>query len=363
MIISRKIQQFIKLRSFIRATVIVLAALMLLLGCARSKMTIGVMVPLSGDAAAYGTSVQKGVQLAMETLNVKNVEVVFEDSVCDPKQANNAATKLITIDNVVAIIGELCSSATLAAAPIAEANGVVLLSPASTSPDITDAGDFIFRDVPSDAKQGVFAANLVYNDGNTSVAILFPNEDYGKGFSGVMDEAFTSLGGTTILESFNRGETDVRSQLTKIKRANPDAIFLISNSPDAASAAIRQIKELALTAKLYGSEGLKSDAIAQTPGAEGLIISSVSAGTPDFMARHEQKFGEVPGPFSAQGYDAFESIARAIEAGAKDANGIKNELYTLSFEGVSGTIDYDENGDISGGYELFIVQNGQFVPY
>ncbi len=329
-----------------------------------ANIKIGVMLPLTGDAASYGLGAQKGIDLAFEEAGLENVELIVEDSGCEGKNARSAAEKLVSVDGVVATIGELCSSATIAAAPTFESGEVVLISPASTSPKISESGDFIFRSIPSDALQGVFAAGVVYNAGLRNLAVLYPNEDYGVGFSEVLEGEFKSIGGNVVAsESFERGTTDVRAQLTKIRSAKPDVLFVISNSPDAAVAALRQIKELGLKVKLYGSEGLKSDEIAAAPGAEGLIISSVSVGNDDFIQRHRDRYGEAPGPFAAQGYDAFLSLAAAIKSGASTGAEIRDYLYMLNLEGVSGVIDFDENGDISGNYDLYRSEGGSFVPF
>lgn len=336
--------------------------ILLIAGCGSSKKNkIGVMLPTSGDVAEYGKGALGGVELAHKLINMDNIELVLEDSQCDGKAAVNSINKLISVENVVAIIGELCSSATLAAAPVAEENHVVLISPASTSPKITEAGDYIFRTIPTDARQGVFAAELISDEGYDKLATLYPNEDYGKGFSEVIEKSFIEMGGKVVRsESFERGSTDVRSQLTKIKRSNPDVLFLISNSPDAAIAALRQIKELGITAALYGSEGLKADSIAQADGAEGLVITSVNPGSTEFSDNHNAEFGRDPGPFAAQGYDAYMALAKAIEDGATTGEEIKNKLYEISFTGVTGEVEFDENGDVGGSYDIYKVIDGQF---
>lgn len=328
------------------------------------KIKIGFIGPLTGDAASYGESIKRGVKLAQREMALENLELIFEDSKCDPKEAVNAINKLINVDKVVAVIGEACSGATLAAAPIAEKNEVVLISPASTSPKITTAGDYIFRVVPSDALQGDFGANLVFQKGYRKLAILYSNEEYGVGFEKVLRESFEKLGGKVVKsESFERGAVDLRTQITKIKIVEPEAIYIISNSPDSAVSALRQIKELGLKAALFGSEGLKSQDILDgaQEAAEGLIVTSVSSGTSDFVTLHQEVYNLEPGPFAAQGYDAFKALALAIEQGAKSGKEIKNLLYTLTFAGASGFIAFDENGDVAGNYDVFLVKNNQFL--
>ncbi len=327
-----------------------------------ADLKVGIMLPLTGDAAPYGIGAKKGAELAFEKLKVPGVKLVVEDSGCDGRTAINAINKLINVEKVVAIVGELCSSATLAVAPVAEQKKVVLISPASTSPDITDAGDYIFRTVPTDARQGVFAADLLRREGIKNLAVLYPNEDYGKGFSGVLEKSFKEKGGRVVAsESFERGSTDLRTQLTKIRARRPDAVFLISNSPNSAIEALRQMRELRVNVKLFGSEGLKSKEIAQARGADGLIITSVSPGSKQFADEHKRFFNEEAGPFSAQAYDAYESIARAIKGGAKTGEQIKNALYKLSFNGATGRVKFDRKGDVSGSYDIYVVRNKEFV--
>lgn len=358
-----------------KAIVVLSVALLLLTAFCVSKapekaeeavvtVKVGVIAPLTGDAASYGIGVKKGIELAKKDLKADNIELIFEDTKCDGKEAATAINKLISVDKVVATIGELCSGATLAAAPIAEQNKVVLISPASTSPKITTAGDYIFRTVPSDALQGAFGAKLVYDKGYRKLAVLYSNEEYGLGFNNVLMENFPKLGGSVVAsEAFERGATDLRAQLTKIKAANPDAIYIISNSPDAAVAALKQIKELGINAAIFGSEGLKSEDIVSgaAEAAEGLVVTSVSAGSENFINRHRDVYGEDPGPFAAQGYDALKAIYLAVKKGAKTGEEIKNALYELSFDGASGHIDFDENGDVSGNYDVYVVENGKFV--
>jgi branched-chain amino acid transport system substrate-binding protein len=321
---------------------------------------IGWMGPLTGDAASYGESIKRGVELANKDSGLKNIKITYEDSKCEGKEAVNAINKLISVDRVEAIIGEVCSGATLAAAPIAGENNVVLISSSSTSPELSNSGSYIFRTVPSDALQGAFGAELVYERGYEKLAVLFSNEEYGVGFNKVLEDSFK--GEVVSSEAFERGSTDLRSQLTKIKNAKPDAIYIISNSPDSAVAALQQIREIGLKVGIFGSEGLKSpDTLEAGSGAEGLIITSVSTGSEEFIQKHIDMFGEEPGPFASQAYDAFTALALTIKKGASTGEEIRDELKDISFEGESGKIEFDSNGDISGNYNVEQVVTGKFV--
>ncbi len=327
-------------------------------------VVIGVMAPLSGDAASYGLSILKGAQLAVKEANLPNVKLVVEDSKCEAKEAVTVINKLISVDGVQAIIGEVCSGATLAAAPIAEQHNVVMISASSTSPEISKQ-KWVFRTVPSDALQGAFGARLVKERGFSRLAVLYPNEDYGVGFNAVLEEEFPKQQGKVVAsEAFDRGTVDLRTQLTKIKAAKPDAIYLISNSPDSAVAALKQIKEMGINAAVFGSEGLKSDDILTGAGnaAEGMILTSVSGGTIGFITKHQAQYNSEPGPFAAQGYDAYKALALAIQQGARTGPEIREKLLQLQFTGASGAIDFDDNGDVSGNYDTLVVREGKFMP-
>lgn len=328
------------------------------------SVKVGLMLPLSGDAASYGTSVQRGVELALQEMEADHIELVTQDSRCEAKEAVNAVNQLVNSEQVVAIIGELCSGATLAAAPVAEEAAVVMVSPASTAPTVTEAGDFVFRTIASDARQGDFAARYVAEQGLSKLAVIAINDDYGQGFDSVLRDVFPQVGGEVVAsEFFQKGDADMRTQLTKIKAANPDSLYIISNSPDAAVAILRQVKELDVDVAVYGSEGLKSDDIlaGAKEAAEGLRVSVPTEASQAFADAHMEAYGEAPGPFSAQAYDAITAISNAVKDGAASGEAIRDALYDMTFDGVTGSIDFDENGDVAGEYEVLEVKDGAFA--
>ncbi len=355
------------------SSVLLLLFALLLAGCSakqetkqtqNQKIKVGVMLPLSGDAASYGVSVQKGIELAKKDLKNDNVELVYEDSKCNAKDAVAAMTKLATVDGVKAVIGEVCSSATLPAAPIANQYEVVLISPSATSPKLTDAGDYIFRVVPSDALQGDFAANLISKKGFKKLAVLHTNEDYGLGFATVLQDSFKKLGGEVAsVQKMNSGETDLRTQLLKIKESNPDAISIASNSPDSSAAALKQIKELGIKAQIFGSEALYGQTIidAAKDAAEGLTVTSVTSGTTDFAAKFKAEYKTDVTPFSAQGYDCMTAVGLAIQQGALSGKEIKDKLYATEFTGATGKVKFESSGDVPGNYDIYTVVNGKWV--
>lgn len=330
---------------------------------AGAKIKIGAMMPLSGDAAAYGEAVKKGIELARKELKADNIEVIYEDSKCSPQDAANAINKLKT-DKVIAIVGEVCSSATMAAAPIANSAMIPMVAPSATSPKLTEAGDYVFRVVPSDLYQGTFGADLMAKTGHKNLAIIYSNEDYGLGLNTVITDKFTQAGGKVVAsEAVNSGSTDVRTQISKIKNLKPDAIFLGTNSPDSGVAVLKQLKELGLNVPIYASESMNSQTVLDGAknAAEGITVMSVTLGSDSFKERHEKEYGKGPDVFAAQGYDAFVAIKNAIDSGAKTGEAVKTALYKVEFDGVTGHVKFDANGDVGGEYTVFKVVGGKFV--
>src|SRR3989338_266462 len=173
----------------------------------QASYKIGVMLPLTGDGAAYGLPIQKALKIAFDEINAKGgvngakLDPIYEDSKCNPKDGNAAAQKLINVDKVKVIIGGACSGETLGASPLTESNKVILISPSATSPDVTNAGDFVFRVAPSDAYAGTVAAEYAYNELNArKAAIIAETTDYTQGLARVFREQFTKLGGELVAD-------------------------------------------------------------------------------------------------------------------------------------------------------------------
>lgn len=323
---------------------------------------IGVIVPLTGEDANYGMSIKKGVELAKKELKLDNIELVYEDSKCEEETAVNSVKDIISSHDVNAIIGDLCSKATLAEALITNQNDVVLISPASTSSEITNAGDYLFRTIPSDIFKGKFwAENIYYRYGKRNLAIIYSKDS--MEFNRILNDSFENLGGKVVASRIFENNTDLKIQLTKIKNNNPDSIYIATNSPDSAVETLKQIKELKLNAAVFGSEKLKDQYVLDNAknAANGLIVITANSGTSEFTDKYKQEYGEEPGLFASQGYDALYALSIALKQGAQTGEEIKDSLYDVSFEGVSGRIDFDENGDVAGNYEIFRVKNGEFV--
>ncbi|HSX35984.1 MAG TPA: branched-chain amino acid ABC transporter substrate-binding protein [Patescibacteria group bacterium] len=330
------------------------------------SVKIGFMVPLSGDYTNGGLSAQQGFDLAKKTLHNENitVEVIKKSTNCDAASGAKAMNELVA-EGVVAVVGELCSGGTLAAAPIANAHHIPIISMSATNPTISTAGDYVFRTVPSDALQADFVADYFYNKVKLhKIAILHTDETYATGLNDGVAAAFKKLGGDVVASvSLVKGTTDVTAALQQIQAANPDAIYMPTSSMDSAVAIVVKKKTLGMTMPLLGSESNKdrtliSDAAAS---AEGVLVVGVNDGTPAYYEQVQAADKVDPLIYSAQTYDAYTAIFKALEGGASTGEGIKSALYKENFAGVSGTIKFDANGDVAGNYNIYKVVDGKFV--
>ncbi len=341
--------------------------------------TIGAILPLTGDVASYGIAVKEGIDLALDEVNNaggisgQTVTIIYEDDGGDPKSGVSSALKLISVDKVNAIIGAVPSSVTLAIAPIAEKSGIVLLSPASSSPKITTAGDFIFRNYPSDELEGRLVADFTYHHNFKSAAVVTIKNDYGQGLKTIFNDRFSHLGGLILHdEDYSEGEQDFRSLLTKIKKANPDCIFIVGYGIELGTM-VKQGRELGLTQQFFSTVNFYDTQSIESGGSavDGVIFSSpvfdpnsIDPTIRNFVDSFKIRFNHIPDVWSAHGFDALNLLVFAMRENGISRSDIKDGLYSISaFPGVSGTTSFDENGDVLKEARFLTVKEGQFVPY
>jgi len=331
-----------------------------------TKYKVGLLLPFSGDSNSAGFSALHAVQLAQKQLNATNIEFVQADSKCDPTAAPSAMQSLAD-QKVVAVIGESCSGASLKALPIANKYKIPMVSPSATSPDLSIPNDYFFRVVPPDGFQGTATALTMYSKGIRKVAFLYSDEAYGNGLTQVFKTEFTKLGGTIVAdESVDQNAIDMNAQAKAIAASHPDAVYVVQVNNAPSVAALKQLHAAGVTATVYGSDALYSQDIVNDAqdAAEGLIVTSFPAGTKDFKQAFANANQTTDNYAAAQAYDAFWAISLALQKGATTGEAIKNQFATLSFQGVSGHIQFDKNGEISDPsykYDLLEVKNGQFT--
>ncbi|MBN7773995.1 ABC transporter substrate-binding protein [Clostridium aminobutyricum] len=351
-------------------------------GANQSKNTtikIGLAAPISGAEAQYGEAFKKGAELAVQQLNDsggidgKKIEIVTLDDKGDSNEAVNVANKFASDNSIVGIIGHFNSSATLAAAPIYNKNKVVTVSPSSSSPNVTDAGDYIFRVITTDAFQADYLAKWSKEEGHNKVAIIYEQTDFGLGLSDVYSKAAKENNIEIVAnETYVAGQTkDFSTIVTKIKGKQPDAIFIGGVANDAALV-IQQAKKLGVTSQFIGVDSLYSDALIQLGGSAVEDVKLVGFFHPggtneqanDFLAAYENAYNKKPDTYAAYAYDATSVLIEAIKQNGADREDIKKYLSTLqNFKGATGTISFDENGDVLTEPQKLIVSEGQFLTY
>lgn len=336
----------------------------------QNPISIGFLSPLTGPAASVGQSTRLAAEIAVEKINQEGgidgqqIKLIIEDSKCDPKESTTAATKLMNVDQVVAIIGDLCSSGTLALAPIAEQNKTIVISHGSTNQKISESGDYIFRDVPSDAYQGIFIADYAYKTlGKRKAAVFHTQEEYAQGISTAFSEAFKKLGGEIVFsESASKDQKDFRVQLQKIKSLNPDMLYT-PLFPSNAIPFYKQAKEFDVTAQIVSTDVMEDATILgeAKDAAEGIIYTTPYQPDQSVLEKKmKQKDPEAMVVFGTpQAYDAVKLLADVIDKVGTDSEKIKNELYNISYDGLSGKIEFDKKGDLrEANYSVIEIKNG-----
>jgi branched-chain amino acid transport system substrate-binding protein len=322
---------------------------------------IGEFGSLTGTTATFGISTMNGIDMAIDEVNQnggllgKTVRVIVEDDQGRPEEAQTVVTKLITSNRVVAILGEVASSRTLAAAPVAQQHGIPMISPSSTNPAVTEVGDFIFRVCFIDPFQGLVMAKFAAQSLQlTDVAVLRDiKNDYSVGLADVFVDNFVALGGTIVAdEGYSEGDTDFSAQLTSIRARKPQAIFVPGYYTEVGLIA-RQAKSLGIEAPLLGGDGWDSPSLIEIGGAalEGSYFSnhySVDDPSPaiqKFVSDYRARYGQTPDALAGLGYDAAQILFDAIRrADSTNPTAIRDALAeTSNFAGVTGVTTLDEN--------------------
>jgi branched-chain amino acid transport system substrate-binding protein len=330
---------------------------------AQETIKIGEFGSLTGDNASFGISQNNGVQMAVEEINAgggvlgKKIDLTVEDNMTKQGETTTITRKLISQDHVVAIIGEVASSKTLEAAPIAQAAKIPLLATAATNPKVTQTGDYIFRVCFTDDFQAVVIARFVLEKlKEKNIAFMTDvKQDYSVGLTNIAKDYFSKNGGNVVKEqSYSSGDKDFRAQLTDIKSANPDVIIITGYYPEASLIA-KQARQFGIKATLVGGDGWDGSSLIPVGGKaiEGAYFSnhfSTEDNSPlvqDFVKKYKAKYNAVPDAFAALGYDAAKLLADAIKrAGSTDSEKIRAAIQdTEGFPGVSGkiTIGKDRN--------------------
>ena len=341
-----------------------------------NTIKIGFIGPLTGDAATYGEPFQKTIELAVSQINAaggvngKQIDMIYEDDQCTGVSAASAVQKLANIDGVQAIIGSECSSAVLAAVPVAAQAKVVIFNPGASSPKLTGISLYEARDYPSDAAQGQTTADIAYHkEGYRTIAFIQEQTDYAQGIYDAFSKAFTGYGGTVINESFPSDATDFRSILTDLKAKRPDALFIDTQASPATNRIMEQLAQLGWNPPLIlndttmgDPETLKTYA-SQFQGAIGaeFIPDASDTDYQAFVQAYQQQYGEAPmyQNYMVCAYDMMHLLVQGITAVGYNGTALANWIRTVhDWKGASGVLSIGQDGDRIGGFTAEIIKNG-----
>lgn len=343
-----------------------LFAAMALAGAASYSMAadtikIAMAGPVTGAVAQYGEMQFVGAKMAIEQINKAGgvngaqLEGVVYDDACDPKQAVAVANKIVN-DEIKFVIGHLCSSSTQPASDIYEDEGILMISPASTSPDITARGyQLVFRTIGLDSLQGPTAGNFIADHIKPkTVAVLHDKQQYGEGIATAVKQTLESKGTKVALfEGLNAGDKDFSTIIAKIKQAGVDFVYYGGYHPEL-GLLLRQTKEKGLNVRYMGPEGVGNKEISAIagPASEGLLVTLPKSFDQDpknqaLVAAFKAKNEDPSGPFVFPAYAAVQVIADGIKkAGGTDTAKVAEALRANSFETPTGSLAFDAKGDL-----------------
>ena len=339
---------------------------------------IGEYASITGKEASLGQSSHNGTMMAIDDLNAaggvlgRPLLLITEDTQSKPGESATAAKKLISRDKVVALLGEVASSRSLEAAPVAQLAKVPMISPASTNPKVTETGNYIFRTCFIDPFQGPVMAKFAQEKLRAKrVALIVSNSSaYSIGLAKFFREAFTANGGTIVLEQkYAEGDKDFKAQLTAIKAAGVDAVFNPGYYNEGALIVL-QARDLGLTLPIFGADSWEAEALIELGGKaiEGAYLCShyspadPSPRVQNFVQAYKKRFGSTPDSNASLGYDSVLVLVDAIKrAGSTDRAKIRDALAaTKNFAAVTGKITIDAQRNASKNAVIIQVRNGKF---
>ena len=352
-------------------------------GAMAENIRIGVASPFTGDLASYGDNIKAGVNLKLKEINDaggingQKVELVWGDDLCAPKDAGTVASKFASDKSIVAVIGHLCSSATLAAMPIYVRAGLAAISPTSTNPTIGDVGKgWFFRNCYTDDFQGKYLATYVVPKllGKNSVAIFYENNDYAIGLKDAFIAGAKSAGvKVTGAEAYVAKTTDFTPQLTKLLLDKPDTIFLCGYHPEGALIA-GQARKLGFNGPLFGADGLDNEDYIKLGGKATdntyltvpFLASSAGPEGKAFAKQFKDAYDREVDWMSANAYDCLGILAQVIAKTGPDRKKIRDGLAAINseangYKGITGLTYFDKKGDCAKPAFIKMVKDGKFV--
>ena len=366
---------------------LVTAASLALVGCGSSgggssddkTLTLAVVGPLTGENAAFGTNLVRGTQLAVDEINStggaggKTFAIKKFDDKCNPTEAANVASRIVSDRSIFAVVGHVCSSSTLAALPIYKRAKLTVVSASSTAPDVTKQGYANFsRTIPSDATQGAQLVEFAVKAMNKKkIAFVYPSDDFGQGLNAAAQPQVAKAGGTLVGDvTYTPSNTrDFTPQLTKLSAGKPDVIVMLGYYNDMGTM-VSQLDRAGLTGvTLLGCAGIAQPDYAKLAGKAGNgteIISYYDPANPlpanqTFVQRFRDKYGDQPNEQAAYGYEVPFIYKAAVEAGATKDN-VGQKVRAVTYDGPTGSTKFADTGDVVGkSGVVVVVKDGNLV--
>ncbi len=336
---------------------------------------VGVISYITGPGAAYGEAITNGFKLALEEINEKgevNIQLVTEDSAGKQEQALSAAQKLMSDDNIVALLGPTLSTEMNVVGPEADLNGIPIIGTSTTAEGIPQIGDYVFRNsIPEALAIPASIGKAVEKFDAKKVAILYGNDDvFTKSGFDTMKSTAEKMGLEILtIETFQKGQSDYNAQLTKIKGLNPDLI-LCSALYNEGAVIMDQARKMGLDAPFVGGNGFNSPQVIEIAGdaSDGLIVATPWFGekedpqVQEFNQKYEAAYNMKPDQFAAQAYDALYILAEALKnAGEADRDKLRDALAEIKdLDGILGNFSFDKDGDVVMDPTVLIIKDGKF---
>jgi branched-chain amino acid transport system substrate-binding protein len=338
-------------------------------------ITIGALLPLTGNSASIGERVKQGVDLALEEVNRSGnkLRVVYEDDKGETASAITAARKLIHQDHARILIGPLKSDPLLAVAPITEQDKVILFSPTAGAAKISEAGDYVFRNIENPDVHGNGAATFLKEQHTRNVAIFASQASNAQSYASTFKAAWTKMGYISYESNYATDATDFRAEITKAIITTPDAIYIGVGTAKDAGLLIKQLREQGFVGLIVASVAADAKELVDTAGqaAEGVYIVSVAFNPLEGPAKaynelYRQKYGKDSEGLAANGYDAVMILAQAAVTCQKSTivstDCVRDFIYnTKNYPGVAGNTTFDKNGDVLKPVLLKQVQHGTLI--
>jgi len=347
-------------------------------GESAGDIIVGEYASLTGKEAAFGQSSHKGTQLAVEEVNKaggvlgRQIKLITEDTQSKIGESATGVRKLISRDNAIAILGEVASQRSLEGASVCQPAKIPMISPSSTNPKVTEAGDYIFRVCFTDEFQGLVLAKFAKENLKlTNVAVLSDaTSAYSEGLADYFTQHFQKMGGAIpIRQKYNGGDKDFRAQITAIKAANADGIFVPGYYTDV-GLIVAQARQLGIDLPMFGGDGweapqlyeIAGEALQNTYYTTHFYFESDEPKVQEFVKNFQARYGEVPDAMAALGYDSVMILVDALErAGTTEAAKLRDALAaTKDFEGVTGKTTMDEQRNASKSAVILTLKDKKF---